>query len=90
MLKLSTMGLLSIFGGLLVLGFQVLSSLMEREGPETLSIEVLLDQKYIGWMVDASWFGLEKIAIYVVTMPLYILLIAIGVLLLLAVFFFSK
>jgi len=33
-------------------------------------------------MDSASWFGLEKIAAYLVTMPLFLLLIAIGVLLL--------
>ncbi len=82
-MKLTTLGLLSCACGLLLLGFQALSSLMHTENVwKQISIISISDSKYFTWIDSASWFGLEKIAAYLVTMPLFLLLIAIGVLLL--------
>lgn len=90
MFKLSTVGLLSLLGGVLVLVFQTISSLVEQAGWVEHSLDTLLDPKYLGWMDGASWFGLEKIAVYLVMMPLFMLLIGLGVLLLTVSFFTAK
>ena len=82
-MKFSTLGLLSCACGLLLLGFQGLSALMHTENVwKQISITSILEPKYFTWMDSASWFGVEKIAAYLVTMPLFLLLIGIGVVLL--------
>lgn len=88
--KLSLAGLVSVAAGLVVLAFQAISSLMDHEGWQGLSLDTLLARKYLGWLYDASFFGLEAVALYLVTMPLFLLLIGLGVVLLAMSFFIGK
>lgn len=88
--KLTATGLISIAAGLVVLGFQMISSLMEHSGWQQLSLHTLLDRKYLGWLDGASFLGLETMALYLVTMPLFLLLVGLGVVLLAISFFTGK
>lgn len=88
--KLSLAGLISVAAGLVVLVFQAISSLMDHGGWQGLNLDTLLDRKYLGWLYDASFFGLEAVALYLVTMPLFLLLIGLGVSLLAISLFIGK
>ncbi|HDL08616.1 MAG TPA: hypothetical protein ENG35_07775 [Desulfobacteraceae bacterium] len=78
--KLTVMGLLAWLVSAVIVGFQALSSLMGREdGWNNLCIGDLFDAKYLGWIDGISWIYIQKSADYIVTMPLFLLLIFIGI-----------
>ena len=77
--KFTIMGLLSWGASLLLLGFQGISSLMGTEGEwESLTLEDLLEVQYLDWIDGMKEGLLQSAADYVVTMPLFILLLAVG------------
>jgi hypothetical protein len=79
MTKYTLIGVLSCVGGGLLIGFQALASIM---GPKTVwrssSIADIVGGQYFEWMGNSSLRGLERLAEYIVTMPLYVLLFCIG------------
>ena len=91
MTKFSIIGLSSCLGGGLLLGFQALSSVMGTEGTwKSLKLVDVVGKKYFTWLEGASFFGLEKIADYIVTMPLFVLLFCIGGFFLVLDYFFGR
>jgi hypothetical protein len=79
MTKYTLIGVLSCVGGGLLIGFQALASIM---GPKAVwrnsSIVDIVGGQYFEWMGNSSLRGLERLAEYIVTMPLYVLLFCIG------------
>lgn len=80
MSKLAGIGLLSCGGGLVLLLFQAISSLMKVEiAYENLSLVDCFGTESFSWIDGLSWFGIERILNQIVTMPLFILLIGVGI-----------
>jgi hypothetical protein len=91
MTKFSLIGILAIIGGGVMLGFQTLSGVMGHEVKfESLKLVNILDEKYFAWIDTVSFYGLERIAEFIVSMPLYILLFCFGGLLLMLSYLFGK
>ena len=89
--KFSMIGLFACIGGGLLLGFQMLSTLMGTEGVwKSLNLVDVVGKKYFTYLEGASFFGLEKVADYIVTMPLYVLLFCIGGLFFVLCYFFDR
>ncbi|MEA3279138.1 MAG: hypothetical protein U9Q38_00865 [Thermodesulfobacteriota bacterium] len=72
-------GLLCI-GGLLLVGFQAISSVMTPDEIvwKSLNLAGIVDAEYLKWIDSISWYNIQKIIKYIVTMPLYILLFCVG------------
>jgi hypothetical protein len=79
MSKWSIIGGLSCVAGLVLYGFQVLSSLMER-GDEfnNLCIYDFVDSENLAWIDKLTWFGMDQAVDYLAAAPLYIMLLVIG------------
>lgn len=89
--KPTTTGLASIIIGLLILGFQAISSVMGTGMAwKQLNATSLVDPKNLAWIDSVSWFGIDRLISYLVTMPLFMLLIGLGVLLMIIGGFVSK
>lgn len=79
MTKYTLMGILACLGGGLLIGFQALSSTMGSQAVwQSLSLVDIVGEQYFEWMGNSSSGGVERIAEYVVTMPVFILLFCIG------------
>jgi len=79
MTQYTLMGILSCVGGGVLIGFQAVSSAMGSKGAWlSLSLVDIAGEQYFEWMGGASFGGIERIAAYIVTMPLFILLFCIG------------
>ena len=79
MTKYTLMGVLSCVGGGLLIGFQAVSSAMGSKAVwKSLSLVDIVGEQYFEWMGNASFGGIERIAEYIVTMPLFVLLFCIG------------
>ncbi|MFZ7126046.1 MAG: hypothetical protein ACOWWM_07810 [Desulfobacterales bacterium] len=76
--KFTLTGLLAwIVSGVLV-GFQAISNLMEVEGEwKNIDLFDLVGESNLGWAMDWEW------AVYVLDLPLFILLFAVGLILVL-------
>jgi hypothetical protein len=72
-------GLLCL-GGLLVLLYQTISSMMTPGDIvfNSLGIVDVLDATYLKWIDGISWHGIQKTLKYITTMPMYILLLGTG------------
>ena len=72
-------GLLCI-SGLIIVGFQAISSMMNPGEMvwKSLSIAGIVDTEYLKWIDGISWYRIQKIMKYIVKMPLYILLLCVG------------
>jgi hypothetical protein len=72
-------GLLCL-GGLLVLLYQTISSMMTPGDIvfNSLGIVDVLDATYLKWIDGISWHGIQKNVKYITTMPMYILLLGTG------------
>ena len=76
-----------IFGGLFCLSglamvtFQAIQSVMMPGEVVWKSINIagIVDEKYVKWVDTISWTFIHNIADYIITMPLYLLLIIVGV-----------
>jgi len=79
MSRWSMIGGLSCAAGLLLYGFQVLSSLMGR-GDEfnNLCIYDFVDFENLPWIGSLTWFGIDQAVDYFASAPLYIMLLVIG------------
>lgn len=79
MTKYSLLGILAFIGGGIMVGFQTLSVVMGHEVKyQSLKLVNILDKKYIAWIDTVSFYGLERIPAFVVSMPVYILLFCVG------------
>lgn len=79
MTKYTLIGVLSCVGGGLLIGFQMLSSIMGTKAVwRSSSLVDIVGEQYFEWMGNASLGGLERVAEYIVTMPLFVLLFCIG------------
>lgn len=79
MSRWSIIGGLACVAGLVLYGFQVLSSLMER-GDEfnNLCIYDFVDPEKLAWIDQLTWFGMDQGLDYLAGAPLYIMLLVIG------------
>jgi hypothetical protein len=81
--KLTLLGLSLCLGGLLTVGFQKLSTLMNTLSTggvqEATTIKKLVDPDHLNWINNISVDFVKTAADYIITMPLYILLISLGV-----------
>ncbi len=80
MSKFYIIGGLLCLGGLVMVGFQAISSIM-KPGEivwKSLSITGVVDAEHLKWIDSISWYSIQKIMKYIVTMPLYILLLCVG------------
>jgi len=73
-------GLLCI-GGLLMIIFQAVSSMMTPGEIvwKSLSFVDVIDAAYLNWIDSVSWHGIQKSLKYIATMPLCILSLSVGV-----------
>jgi len=83
MSKFAIAGVLSLISAVLIFGYQAISSVM---GPKAtyktiLPIDVL-DKNIIAWIDGISSESLFKVADYIITTPLYLIFIVVGVTLL--------
>jgi hypothetical protein len=91
MSKLTIAGLLTTLSGLVILGFQSISSLMGTEEVwKSLSLRDVLDGGQLGWIDQVALLGVDRGLDYLVSMPLFALLVASGVLLLVVGGFVAK
>ena len=93
MSKLTLLGLALCLGGLLMVGFQKLSTIMNTLSSgvvqEVTIIKNLVDPDNLSWINNISVGFVKNAANYIITMPLYILLICLGVICLIAKYFFK-
>ena len=82
MIKLTVIGALSCLGGILILGFQAISSLMTPGDIvwKTLNLASVLAPTFVEWIDGISWQVIHSPVERIITMPLYLLLICVGVL----------
>lgn len=79
MTKYTLIGVLSCVGGGLLIGFQALSSVMGSKAVwRNLSLVDIVGEQYFEWVGNSSFGSLERIAEYIVNMPLFVLLFCIG------------
>jgi len=90
--KFTLLGLILVGLGGLILGFQAISSMMTAGDIEwqTLSLVNVTGPETLTWVNGISMQMAQKGLKYVVTMPLYLLSFALGVLMLIAGGFISK
>ena len=93
MSKLTLLGLVFCLGGLLTVGFQKLSTLMNTLSSgavqEATTIKKLVGPDNLSWINNISVDFIKNAADYIITMPLYILLLCLGVICLIATYFFK-
>ena len=81
MSKFTITGLLSWLLGLLLLGFQGISTLMNEEaGWDNMNITDVVDPQYLNWINQLPAAFLKNSAHYIVSMPLFVLLFCVGTL----------
>ena len=83
MSKLTILGVASWLIGGLLLGFQAISTLMQTGDEyvwESLSLVDILGKDSFKWIEGISYGSIQGAASYVSTMPLYLLLFALGLL----------
>lgn len=93
MSKLTIIGVASWLIGGLLLGFQAISTLMQTGDEyvwESLSLVDVFGKDNFKWIEGISYASIQNAASYVSTMPLYLLLFAVGVLFFLINFFKPK
>ena len=81
MSKFTLAGIVSWLVGLLLLGFQSISTLMTVEGKwKQLNIVDVVDPQYLSWMDDISSEMIANAMNYIVNMPLFVVLFCLGTL----------
>jgi hypothetical protein len=80
MSKYYLIGGLLCLSGLIMVGFQAISSIMNPGEIvwKSLSIAGIVDAEHLKWIDNISWYSIQKILKYITAMPLYILLIGTG------------
>jgi hypothetical protein len=90
MSKFTLAGLVSWLGGLLLLGFQSISTLMNVEGKwKSICLTDIIEEKYLAWTDGVTWDLASQAMNYVLNMPLFILLFCVGTLLFIINAFFE-
>lgn len=81
MSKFTLAGIASWLGGLLLLGFQSISTLMTVEGKwKQLDIVDVVAPQYLSWIDDISYEMIAKALDYIVNMPIFVVLFCLGTL----------
>jgi hypothetical protein len=89
MSKFTIAGLVSCLASGIILGFQTISSLMDPSATsitkgktawKNLTLADSIGPEHFEWIDTISWTSIQSIADYIVDMPLYILLLCIGIL----------
>jgi hypothetical protein len=89
MSKFTIAGLVSCLASGIILGFQTISTLMDPSAAsitkgktawKNLTLVDSIGPEYFEWIDTISWTSIQSIADYIVDMPLYILLLCIGIL----------
>ncbi len=80
MSKYYIVGGLLCLGGLVLVGFQAISSMMTPGEIvwKSLSLVDVLDAAYLKWIDSISWHSIQKNLKHITTMPMYILLLGMG------------
>ena len=83
MFRLGNLGFLSLFGGIIILLLQAITSLLNKDFTwKKLRCADMLDPQYYNWLDNITLFNFNSIANYVLNMPLFVLLFC------LTIFFF--
>jgi len=83
MSKLSIVGVLSLISAFLTLGYQTITSFMRPDAVyKTLRLVDVLDKNVVDWFDNISVDFIFQIADFLITTPIYILFIVVGVILL--------
>lgn len=81
MSKFSLISVICFVGSFVLFGFQAISKLMGTKGEwKSMDMIDLFGQKYFDWLDGISLFGLEEGLRFIVTTPLFVLLLCLGVL----------
>lgn len=79
--KFTLLGILAWIGGVLLLGFQGISTLMKEKGTwEDMALVDVVEPEYLNWITGLPTSYLQNAGDYLITMPLYQLLFGAGVL----------
>ncbi len=74
MTKLNILGLISLIGGALLIGFQGLGTFMGQEsGWKSLNLMDVFGEESFNWIDSISVFYVKEAANYIAAMPLFIL-----------------
>lgn len=94
MSKLTIFGLSLCLGGLLIIGFQKLSTLMGTfsigEIKGAITIKKMIEPCNLSWINDISINFIKNATDYIITMPLYIIFLSLGIICLIATSFFKN
>lgn len=91
MSKFSFMAFMFLIGSILLLGFQSIARLMGTQGEwKGFNMIKLFGPKYFNWIDDISFYGLEQILLFIASMPLFVFLFCMSVLLFILDKFYSK
>ena len=91
MTKFSFLGVLAFIGGGVLIGFQIITSMIGKEGRyATLKLTDVLDEKYFTWVGNTSFYGLEAVPEFIVGLPVFVLLFGLGVVFYLLHYLFGK
>jgi hypothetical protein len=83
MFRLGNLGFLSLFGSIIILLLQAITSLLNKDFTwKKLRCADILDPQYYSWLDNITLFNFNSIANYVLNMPLFVLLFC------LTIFFF--
>jgi hypothetical protein len=83
MFRLGNLGFLSLFGSIIILLLQAITSLLNKDFTwKKLRCADILDPQYYRWLDNITLFNFNSIANYVLNMPLFVLLFC------LTIFFF--
>jgi hypothetical protein len=83
MSKFAIAGVLSVIAAGLVFGYQAISSVMGPKATyKTILLMDVLDKQIVSWVDGISSEAIFKIADYIITSPLYLIFIVVGVILL--------
>jgi hypothetical protein len=79
MSKWSIIGGVLCIAGLVLYGFQMLSSLMGRASEfNNLCVYDFVDSEKLAWIEKLTWFGMNQAVDYLASAPLYIMLLVVG------------
>ena len=83
MFRLGNLGFLSLFGSIIILMLQAITSLLNKDFTwKKLRFADILDPQHYSWLDNITLFNFNSIANYVLNMPLFVLLFC------LTIFFF--
>ena len=91
MSKVAILGIISCVGALILIIFQAISSVMGTVAVwKNLTLVDILEPELFAWTDKIPWFGIEKMLDYLFNMPLFLLLLCIGILSLIISGLFNK